>query len=330
MATVTDAAKRIEKPGRYITISQFSKHTFDDGLFLNEIENVNPSIIGTSVEYLTRFLLNHNVIQSFEVPIRGYRARLYILSKVKPQKMVLDDDKEKGTDIMTLTNNIKGLDDNSIISACKCAAYDVWYRNPKRAVEHNYDVLSVKPDADTIQNIRLMVNRSLDFWKEYGPVVSDGFNFNGENGNSGYTRKVDAGDGDFLTEDTIWDFKVIKKEPDTVYAVQLLLYWIMSQHTWSEKFRKVSKIGIYNPRLNKAYILPIALISNEAIRDIEDNIIGYNNNEFKFDERIRHEYFGEGTVISASPLGNDTLLEISFDESGTKKLAAKFAKITKI
>ncbi len=47
-------------------------------------------------------------------------------------------------------------------------------------------------------------------------------------------------------------------------------------------------------------------------------------------DRVSHKKFGEGTVISASPLGNDTLLEISFDESGTKKLAAKFAKITKI
>ena len=47
-------------------------------------------------------------------------------------------------------------------------------------------------------------------------------------------------------------------------------------------------------------------------------------------DRVSHKKFGEGTVISAAPLGSDTLLEISFDESGTKKLAAKFAKITKI
>lgn len=47
-------------------------------------------------------------------------------------------------------------------------------------------------------------------------------------------------------------------------------------------------------------------------------------------ERISHRVFGEGTVISASPMGNDTLLEISFDASGTKKLMAKFAKITKL
>ena len=47
-------------------------------------------------------------------------------------------------------------------------------------------------------------------------------------------------------------------------------------------------------------------------------------------DRVNHRKFGEGTVITASPLGNDTLLEISFDEGGTKKLAAAYAKITKI
>ena len=47
-------------------------------------------------------------------------------------------------------------------------------------------------------------------------------------------------------------------------------------------------------------------------------------------DRVNHRKFGEGTVISATPLGNDTLLEISFDTSGTKKLAAAFAKITRL
>ncbi len=47
-------------------------------------------------------------------------------------------------------------------------------------------------------------------------------------------------------------------------------------------------------------------------------------------DRVSHRKFGEGTVISATPLGNDILVEISFDTAGTKKLAAAVAKITKI
>ena len=52
--------------------------------------------------------------------------------------------------------------------------------------------------------------------------------------------------------------------------------------------------------------------------------------KFSAGDRISHRKFGEGTVLSATPMGNDTLLEISFDEGGTKKLAAAFAKITKL
>ncbi|MCM1333749.1 MAG: UvrD-helicase domain-containing protein [Bacteroides sp.] len=51
---------------------------------------------------------------------------------------------------------------------------------------------------------------------------------------------------------------------------------------------------------------------------------------FAAGDRIRHRVFGDGTVLSASPLGNDTLLEVGFDTVGTKKLMANFAKITKI
>ena len=47
-------------------------------------------------------------------------------------------------------------------------------------------------------------------------------------------------------------------------------------------------------------------------------------------ERVSHKIFGEGTVISANKIANDTLLEIAFDSKGTKKIMANFAKIKKI
>ena len=51
---------------------------------------------------------------------------------------------------------------------------------------------------------------------------------------------------------------------------------------------------------------------------------------FSAGDRIKHKIFGEGTVISAAPMGNDTLLEIAFDSKGTKKIMANYAKVTKI
>ena len=38
-----------------------------------------------------------------------------------------------------------------------------------------------------------------------------------------------------------------------------------------------------------------------------------------------HKAFGRGMVLSVTKMGSDALLEIAFDEKGTKKLLAKTA-----
>ena len=47
-------------------------------------------------------------------------------------------------------------------------------------------------------------------------------------------------------------------------------------------------------------------------------------------DRVSHKVFGEGMVLSITPMGNDSLLEISFDRVGTKKLMSNFAKLKKL
>ncbi len=52
--------------------------------------------------------------------------------------------------------------------------------------------------------------------------------------------------------------------------------------------------------------------------------------EFAAGDRVKHPKFGEGTVIKATKMSNDMMLEIAFDETGTKKIMANFAKLVKI
>jgi len=47
-------------------------------------------------------------------------------------------------------------------------------------------------------------------------------------------------------------------------------------------------------------------------------------------ERVCSSAFGEGMVVSAKAMGNDTLLEVAFDNVGTKKLMVNFAKLEKV
>ena len=50
---------------------------------------------------------------------------------------------------------------------------------------------------------------------------------------------------------------------------------------------------------------------------------------FSAGDVVIHPTFGEGTVLSARPLGNDILLEVAFEGAGTKKLMSKFARLQK-
>ena len=53
------------------------------------------------------------------------------------------------------------------------------------------------------------------------------------------------------------------------------------------------------------------------------------NGDFAQGDRVKHMAFGEGEVISAKQMGSDIMYEVVFDNVGTKKLMATYAKLTK-
>ena len=50
---------------------------------------------------------------------------------------------------------------------------------------------------------------------------------------------------------------------------------------------------------------------------------------YRVGDTVVHKAFGTGIIVSATPMANDTLLEVAFDKVGTKKLFANFARLTK-
>ena len=73
---------------------------------------------------------------------------------------------------------------------------------------------------------------------------------------------------------------------------------------------KTENIGITKP-----YVTPKKNTSGET---------------FKPGDRVKHMTFGEGEIISVRPMGADTLYEVVFDNVGTKKLMATYARLKKI
>ena len=49
--------------------------------------------------------------------------------------------------------------------------------------------------------------------------------------------------------------------------------------------------------------------------------------QLKAGDSVKHKAFGQGMVLSVRPMGNDALLEVAFDQVGTKKLMLKAAGV---
>lgn len=260
MSSVTKRISEIKQPrGGYIKPSQFERHKIDDGNILNESENVHASVIGMAVDYLTRFMMGADILEAFKYPCIGAQIAEEYFGQKNAKKNAIK-----------LLSNIKSVNENSIISTCKLVTYDVWYRNPQGAIIAKGPD-EINPDEETILNIEIMILRSLRFWENNGPIIQDGFTFEP----NGYTETVSEGDGDYLTIDTLWDFKVSKSAPTSKHTLQLLMYWIMGQHSGQDVYKNIRNLGIFNPRLNEIYRLDVNTISTDIIEEVERDVICY-------------------------------------------------------
>lgn len=259
MSSVTGRIKKIKQPiGGYIKPSQFIVKEINDNIELNEIENIHASVVGMAVDYLTRFMMGTDPKIAFEISCRGA-----VLAHALGRKNAVKEAEK-------FLKGIKGIDDNSVINACKLVTFDVWCRNLTDAMSAK-TASETNPDSETIKNIQVMLNRSVSFWQEYGPITKDGFTFETD----GYTQTVNQGDGDYLTIDTLWDLKVSKSKPTSKNTLQLLMYWIMGKHSKKLEFNSIKNLGIFNPRLNTVYILDNENISEDVIKLVESDVICY-------------------------------------------------------
>ena len=233
----------------------------DDGRILEADENRSPQTVGVVVDYLTRFMIFHDASEAFKISAEGAMRK----------EMMTDSNGKELVRFTELIQGVTGLDDKSIINACLLSEYDVWKRNLSAAMSIT-DYESVIPDKKTINNIRTMVERSVDFFN-INPIIKDGFTFEPD----GYSAVVTSGDGDFLSKDTLWDFKVSKHDPSTDNTLQILMYYIMGKHSGNHLYDEIDKIGIFNPRLNKAYLYDMNNYSKELYEEIERDVICYNN-----------------------------------------------------
>lgn len=233
-------------------------------------ESVECYITGMVVEYLTHCILGATIDEAFFPSIYGASNAEEIWKK--NNVFGCSDGIENA--ISVAANLLSGMKETfmnkpSIESACKLVTFDTWYRNPKNANQEiqYYDIVV---DKNTVESIKIMLRRCKQFFKGQENEVCHRYKFKP----GACTDKVAAAEIDFLTKDTLWDFKVSKYGPVKSALVQLLIYFIMGIHSDKETFDSVTKIGVYNPRQDMAWVANIDDIPTRAFEQVE-KIIGY-------------------------------------------------------
>ena len=253
MASVTQRIKMIKQPhGGYLKPSEFKKIQYNDNYVLLE-ENIHSSLVGLTVDYMTRFLLGSPKEKAFGISLRGAKIINEYNNAIK------------------LLSHITGLNNESVYYACKIVGYDVCFRAGIRGYK---PVSEIEADNNTIQNIIVMINRSISFFNLFGPIIAEGITFLG-----GYTKIIDSGDGDFLTDNTLWDFKVSSNPPTSSNTLQLLVYYLLGKHSIHHEFNNIEKLGIFNPRLNCVFLKNICDIPSETIELVSKDVIGYGTDD---------------------------------------------------
>lgn len=91
--------------------------------------------------------------------------------------------------------------------------------------------------------------------------------------------------------------------------------------------RRQSKRGI--PAGNAESVQSISLLQQQMAAS-KKRVYQAQPKEFHVGERVRHAVFGDGTVLSIIKMANDAMLEVGFDQVGTKRLMASHPKIKKL
>lgn len=65
--------------------------------------------------------------------------------------------------------------------------------------------------------------------------------------------------------------------PTRDHTLQLLCYWLMGTHSVHPEYRRVRRLGLYNPRLDVVYLCSVASLPWPLLRKVCVGVIGYED-----------------------------------------------------
>ncbi len=93
-----------------------------------------------------------------------------------------------------------------------------------------------------------------------------------------------------------------------------------------QKVEPMNRSTIYTTRANAQR--PASMF--ETPQAVKKPVQTAGKKTFAVGDKVNHNVFGQGVVVKVTPIANDSMLEITFEKVGTKKVMANYAPVTKI
>lgn len=142
-----------------------------------------------------------------------------------------------------------------------------------------------------------------------------------------------------LEEERRLAYVAITRAKETLYIVTAetrMIFGTTSRYKPSRFLKEIPSELVEHTEEPKPEKLFSPLTSRHKLHEVPKDFkqfISYqpkNSDAYENGEKVKHKVFGAGIVVSATAMGNDTLIEIMFDKVGCKKLMANFAKLEKV
>lgn len=254
--------------------------------FIEDDELLDNTLIGTAFDYLTRIVVCHN-INAFDFLLPWYkRKHLSDIDGLEKLEYLNRKIKKKLRNV-----NINRLTVAKLRLIVEMSSFEQYLRSDKWfRKEPNLFLV----DNSTLQHFKIMLFRSKNFFDNYGypylmdfhcqigdvKVINDLINNPRKilDEDINHLSAVIFGDGDYLLNDAIVDFKVYKDNKTVAnWQKQLLLYYfgLIDDELKGSSIKKaqIHYLINFNPRYDKVYKYSLDVISDQDKKDFINNIM---------------------------------------------------------
>ncbi len=309
--------------------------TIDAVFGIAAAQGVSPFEVMESAPEYTALLKSAPRLADFVKMIRDLRAASETVSVSELIKLTAA---RTGYNDMLLSLGEEGLERIANIGELVNNAVTYETDNPEASLEGFLEDVALVSDVDnydeTADAVVLMTIHSakgLEFPVVFIPGFEDGI----------FPSVQSAMDPEELEEERRLAYVAITRSKERLYCVHVRERMIFGKTQFNPRSRFIDEIPeelvdlgyIPKPDTEQAPKSKKPVISREFFKKADlASDVGRSgvSEQFEVGDRVSHYNFGEGEIISAKQMGADIMYEIIFDNVGTKKLMATYAKLKKI